>query len=112
MAIVGFGGYAKPGEEEAGFALFLTNLIGGLNRDPEGKPLNYEARLIIFYEGTRASESNVQNSPVFAACSPEIEMDAWPAWSRRFTSSFSLGFANNSLIVITLSSTPVHRISA
>jgi hypothetical protein len=40
MAIVGFGAYAEPGEEEAGFALFLNNLIGVLNRDPEGKPLN------------------------------------------------------------------------
>jgi len=35
-----------------------------------------EARVTIFYDVASASESLVQNSPVFAACSPEIEMDA------------------------------------
>jgi hypothetical protein len=34
------------------------------------------ACLTIFYEGASASGINGQNSPVFAACSAEIEMDA------------------------------------
>jgi len=61
-------------------------------------------------EGSEAS--NVQNSPVFAASSPEIETDFCPASIRRVISRFNFGFAKSSLSVTTLSSTPTARISA
>jgi hypothetical protein len=58
------------------------------------------------------SESNVQNSPVFAASSLETETDLCPASSRRVISAFNFGFANSSLSVMILSSTPTARIRA
>jgi hypothetical protein len=51
LAIIGFGGI------HAGFALFLNNLVGVLESDPDGKPL----RLAYTY----VSEPGVSGSPVF-----------------------------------------------
>jgi hypothetical protein len=64
MAIIGYGGMAEPGEEQAGFALFLNNLIGVVNRDPEGKPLN------LGY--TEAAQPGAGGSPVFDVDTGEL----------------------------------------
>ena len=54
----------------------------------------------------------VQNSPVFAASLPEIEIGFCPALSCCVISRFNLGFAKSSLSVKILSSTPICCISA
>jgi S1-C subfamily serine protease len=64
LAMIGYGERVNPEEESAGFALFLTNLIGVLNRDPEGKPLN------LGY--TEAAQPGSSGSPVFDVDTGEL----------------------------------------
>src|SRR5262249_62070376 len=97
----------------ANFLVQKLSSFTNVDSDPKGtitQP-SPEARLIIFTRW-ETLESNVQNSPVFAASLPEIEIGFCPALSCCVISRFNLGFAKSSLSVKILSSTPICCISA
>jgi hypothetical protein len=58
LATIGLGAQGRSaGEESAGFALFLNNLVGVKDRDPDGKPLH------LWY--TYVTQPGASGSPVF-----------------------------------------------